>query len=96
MHELTVQIVVLISNTRWGVGGILAARCMVCAELFYLPNKGLGCANKRLYLAFFVRLAFNTMSLSGGSPLYETRFLHGNDEPLHILSAAFYPPYELC
>ena len=51
---------------------------------------------KRLYLAFFVRLAFNTMSLSGGSPLYETRFLHGNDEPLHILSAAFYPPYELC
>ena len=47
-------------------------------------------------LAFFVRLAFNTMSLSGGSPLYETRFLHGNDEPLHILSAAFYPPYELC
>ena len=52
--------------------------------------------DKRLYLAFFVRLAFNTMSLSGGSPLYETRFLHGNDEPLHILSAAFYPPYELC
>ena len=47
-------------------------------------------------LAFFVRLAFNTMSLSGGSPLYETRFLRGNDEPLHILSAAFYPPYELC
>ena len=37
-----------------------------------------------------------TMSLSGGSPLDASRFLHGNDELLHIISASSYPPYGLC